>query len=141
MGRVHMEYFDKDFLRVRMERVLFSILNDLDDEKSPSNQLSSTCRNRSISSIINEEIVSSARSTNNKRKLVVCNCLDCDGDLVDSPITRLRSFWKRPVVAAMKAVKDLIQRSETSTPTSAEQMIDESIRQESEESDNSNQDD
>ncbi|GET52409.1 hypothetical protein GLOIN_2v1792112 [Rhizophagus irregularis DAOM 181602=DAOM 197198] len=41
----------------------------------------------------------------------------------------------------MKAVKDLIQRSETSTPTSAEQMIDESIRQESEESDNSNQDD
>ncbi|CAG8717704.1 16051_t:CDS:1, partial [Rhizophagus irregularis] len=45
---------------------------------------SSTRRNRSIYSIINEEIVSSARPTSNKRKLVVCNCPDCDGNLVDS---------------------------------------------------------
>ncbi|RGB37788.1 hypothetical protein C1646_756531 [Rhizophagus diaphanus] len=45
------------------KRSVSSILDDLDDEESPSNQPSSTHRNRSISSIINEEIVSSARPT------------------------------------------------------------------------------
>ncbi|GBC14554.2 hypothetical protein GLOIN_2v1775288 [Rhizophagus irregularis DAOM 181602=DAOM 197198] len=52
------------------KRSVSSILEDLDDEESPSNQPSSTRRNRSISGIINEEIVSSARPTSNKRKLV-----------------------------------------------------------------------
>ncbi|GET66670.1 hypothetical protein RIR_jg18664.t2 [Rhizophagus irregularis DAOM 181602=DAOM 197198] len=52
------------------KRSVSSILDDLDDEESPSNQPSSTRRNRSISGIINKEIVSSARPTSNKRKLV-----------------------------------------------------------------------
>ncbi|GBC51301.2 hypothetical protein RIR_jg25983.t1 [Rhizophagus irregularis DAOM 181602=DAOM 197198] len=80
------------------KRSVSSILEDLDDEESPSNQPSSTCRNRSISGIINEEIVSSARPTNIKNTKI-----------------RKVQFPGR--------------------------MIDGSIRQESEESDNSNQDD
>ncbi|CAB5366657.1 unnamed protein product [Rhizophagus irregularis] len=101
------------------KRSVSSILEDLDDEESPSNQPSSTRRNRSISGIINEEIVSSARPTSNKRKLVVCNCPDCT---ISSQVRQL-------------------EIGETSIPASAGRMIDESIRQESEESDNSNQDD
>ncbi|GET54739.1 hypothetical protein RIR_jg9460.t1 [Rhizophagus irregularis DAOM 181602=DAOM 197198] len=68
------------------KRSVSSILNDLDDEESPSNQLFSTRRNK----------------RRNIRQLEI---------------------------------------GEISTPASAGQMIDESIRQELEESDNSNQDD
>ncbi|CAB5395463.1 unnamed protein product [Rhizophagus irregularis] len=50
------------------KRSVSSILDDLDDEESPSNQPSSTRRNRSISSIINKEIVFSARPTNSRTK-------------------------------------------------------------------------
>ncbi|EXX62768.1 hypothetical protein RirG_158660 [Rhizophagus irregularis DAOM 197198w] len=114
------------------KRSVSSILEDLDDEESPSNQPSSTCRNRSISGIINEEIVSSARPTSNKRKLVVCNCPDCDGNLVDSRTKEIHDSRHQ---------KYQDSQGETSIPASAGRMIDGSIRQESEESDNSNQDD
>ncbi|CAB5371806.1 unnamed protein product [Rhizophagus irregularis] len=99
------------------KRSVSSILEDLDDEESPSNQPSSTRRNRSISGIINEEIVSSARPTSNKRKLVV--------------------YLQGTISSQVRQ----LEIGETSIPASAGRMIDESIKQESEESDNSNQDD
>ncbi|CAB5383115.1 unnamed protein product [Rhizophagus irregularis] len=91
------------------KRSVSSILEDLDDEESPSNQPFSTRRNRSISGIINKEIVSSARPTKSQ-------------GTISSQVRQL-------------------EIGETSIPASAGRMIDESIRQESEESDNSNQDD
>ncbi|CAB4382676.1 unnamed protein product [Rhizophagus irregularis] len=77
------------------KRSVSSILEDLDDEESPSNQPSSTRRNRSIS------------------------------DLQGTISSQVRQ----------------LEIGETSIPASAGRMIDESIKQESEESDNSNQDD
>ncbi|GBC15630.2 hypothetical protein GLOIN_2v1792112 [Rhizophagus irregularis DAOM 181602=DAOM 197198] len=94
------------------KRSVSSILDDLDDEESPSNQPSSTRRNRSISGIINEEIVSSAGPTKYQ---------DSQGTI----LSQVRQ----------------LEIGETSIPASAGRMIDESIRQESEKSDNSNQDD
>ncbi|GBC26432.1 uncharacterized protein LOC107327733 [Rhizophagus irregularis DAOM 181602=DAOM 197198] len=126
------------------KRSVSSILNDLDDEESPSNQPSSTHRNRSISSIINEEIVSSARSTSNKRKLVVCNCPDCDGDLVDSRTKEIHNSRHQEYQDSQGTISSQVRQleiGETSTPASAGQMIDESIRQESEESDNKDPED
>lgn len=125
------------------KRSVSSILDDLDEESS-SNQPSSTRRNRSISSIINEEIVSSGPKSN-KRKLVVCNCPDCDGNLVDSRTkeihdSRHQELYQDSQGTISSQVRQL-EIGETSTPASAGRMIDESIRQESEESDNSNQDD
>ncbi|CAB4401520.1 unnamed protein product [Rhizophagus irregularis] len=126
------------------KRAVSNILDDLDDKESPSNQPSSTRRNRSISSIINEEIVSSARSTSNKKKLIVCNCPDCDGDLVDSRTKEIhdsRHQEYQDLQGTILSQVRLLEIGETSTPASAGRMIDESIRQESEESNNSNQDD
>ncbi|CAB4425452.1 unnamed protein product [Rhizophagus irregularis] len=126
------------------KRSVSSILDDLDDEESPSNQLSSTHRNRSISGIINKEIVSSARPTSNKRKLVVCNCPDCDGNLVDSRTKEIHDSRHQEYQDSQGTISSQVRQleiGETSTPASVGQMIDESIRQESEESDNSNQDD
>ncbi|CAB5394987.1 unnamed protein product [Rhizophagus irregularis] len=126
------------------KRSVSSILDDFDDEESPSNQPSSTRRNRSISSIINEEIVSSARLTSNKRKLVVCNCPDCNGDLVDSRTKEIHDFRHQEYQDSQDTISSQVRQleiGETSTPASAGRMNDESIRQESEESDNSNQDD
>ncbi|GBC21594.2 hypothetical protein GLOIN_2v1775288 [Rhizophagus irregularis DAOM 181602=DAOM 197198] len=126
------------------KRSVSSILDDLDDEESPSNQPSSTRRNRSISGIINEEIVSSARPTSNKRKLVVCNCPDCDGNLVDSRTKEIHDSRHQEYQDSQGTISSQVRQleiGETSIPASAGQMIDESIRQESEKSDNSNQDD
>ncbi|GET62975.1 hypothetical protein GLOIN_2v1775288 [Rhizophagus irregularis DAOM 181602=DAOM 197198] len=126
------------------KRSVSSILDDLDDEESPSNQPSSTCRNRSISGIINEEIVSSARPTSNKRKLVVCNCPDCDGNLVDSRTKEIHDSRHQEYQDSQGTISSQVRQleiGETSIPASAGRMIDESIRQESEKSDNSNQDD
>ncbi|CAB4417323.1 unnamed protein product [Rhizophagus irregularis] len=125
------------------KRSVSSILDDLDDEESPSNQPSSTRRNRSISGIINEEIVSSARLTSNKRKLVVCNCPDCNGNLVDSRTKEIHDSRHQEYQDLQGTISSQVRQleiGETSTPASAGRMIDESIRQESEESDNSNQD-
>ncbi|CAB5293720.1 unnamed protein product [Rhizophagus irregularis] len=77
------------------KRSVSSILDDLDDEESPSNQLFSTRRNK---------------RRNNSQGTI---------------LSQVRQ----------------LEIGEISTPASAGQMIDESIRQESEESDNSNQDD
>ncbi|PKK67185.1 hypothetical protein RhiirC2_783848 [Rhizophagus irregularis] len=121
------------------KRSVSNILDDLDDKESPSNQPSSTRRNRSISSIINEEIVSSARSTSNKRKLVVCNCPDCDGDLVDSRTKEIHDSRHQEYQDLQGTILSQVRQleiGETSTPASAGRMIDESIRQESEESNN-----
>ncbi|GBC52302.2 uncharacterized protein LOC107327733 [Rhizophagus irregularis DAOM 181602=DAOM 197198] len=126
------------------KRSVSSILDDLDDEESPSNQPSSTRRNRSISGIINKEIVSSARPTSNKRKLVVCNCPDCDGNLVDSRTKEIHDSRHQEYQDSQGTISSQVRQleiGETSIPASAGQMIDESIRQESEKSDNSNQDD
>ncbi|GET57070.1 hypothetical protein GLOIN_2v1786478 [Rhizophagus irregularis DAOM 181602=DAOM 197198] len=65
------------------KRSVSSILDDLDDEESPSNQPSSTRRNRSISSIINKEIVFSARPTSNKRKLSLQESKESDNSNQD----------------------------------------------------------
>ncbi|PKK60529.1 hypothetical protein RhiirC2_793181, partial [Rhizophagus irregularis] len=105
---------------------------------SPSNQPSSTRRNRSISSIINKEIVSSAKSTSNKRKLVVCNCSDCDGDLVNFRTKEIHDSRHQEYQDSQGTILSQVRQleiSETSTPASAGRMIDESIRQELEESD------
>ncbi|GET54716.1 hypothetical protein GLOIN_2v1775288 [Rhizophagus irregularis DAOM 181602=DAOM 197198] len=126
------------------KRSVSSILEDLDDEESPSNQPSSTRRNRSISGIINEEIVSSARPTSNKRKLVVCNCPDCDGNLVDSRTKEIHDSRHQEYQDSQGTISSQVRQleiGETSISASAGRMIDESIRKESEESDNSNQDD
>ncbi|GET54803.1 hypothetical protein GLOIN_2v1775288 [Rhizophagus irregularis DAOM 181602=DAOM 197198] len=126
------------------KRSVSSILDDLDDEESPSNQPSSTRRNRSISGIINEEIVSSARPTSNKRKLVVCNCPDCDGNLVDSRTKEIHDSRHQEYQDSQGTISSQVRQleiGEISIPASAGRMIDESIRQESEKSDNSNQDD
>ncbi|GET54361.1 hypothetical protein GLOIN_2v1775288 [Rhizophagus irregularis DAOM 181602=DAOM 197198] len=148
------------------KRSVSSILDDLDDEESPSNQPSSTRRNRSISGIINEEIVSSARPTSkddlcqinrfiqyknhllyedrNKKKLVVCNCPDCDGNLVDSRTKEIHDSRHQEYQDSQGTISSQVRQleiGETSISASAGRMIDESIRQESEKSDNSNQDD
>ncbi|PKY61185.1 hypothetical protein RhiirA4_431644, partial [Rhizophagus irregularis] len=98
-------------------------INDiLDDEESPSNQPSSTCRNRSISSIINEEIVSSARPTSNKRKLVVCNCPVCDGNLMDSRTKEIHDFKYQEYQDLQGIISSQVRQleiGETSTPASA----------------------
>jgi hypothetical protein len=65
------------------KRSVASIINDSDDEESPLSS-SQPHRNRSISSIINEASVTSARPSRNTRRREVCNCPDCNGKLVDS---------------------------------------------------------
>ena len=63
------------------KRSVSSLLDD--DDESPSNQPSTTAhprRVRSISSIIDEEIEPSPKRSHNR---VVCNCPDCNGNLVD----------------------------------------------------------
>ena len=70
------------------KRSVSSLLKDSDDEEestlSQPRQPSQSCRNRLISSIINEEIVSSAGPSRNIRKREICNCSECHGKLVDS---------------------------------------------------------
>ncbi|GBC18484.2 hypothetical protein PHYBLDRAFT_71521 [Rhizophagus irregularis DAOM 181602=DAOM 197198] len=95
------------------KRSVFSILDDLDDEESPSNQPSSTRRNRSISGIINEEIF-----------VIV--------------LIVMATWW---ILAQKKFTILDIKNTKIHKVQFPGRMIDESIRQESEKSDNSNQDD
>src|ERR1051325_11094879 len=61
-----------------------SISSVLDDDDEPSSSRQPSRRNRSISSIINEETTPSVEPSYNVRRWVICNCTDCNGQLVDS---------------------------------------------------------
>ncbi|PKK68248.1 hypothetical protein RhiirC2_782521, partial [Rhizophagus irregularis] len=85
-----------------------------------------------------------ARPTSNKRKLVVCNCSDCNDNLVDSRTKEIHDSKHQEYQDLQSTILSQVRQleiGEISTPASAGRMINESIKQESEESDNSNQDD
>src|SRR5215470_7065654 len=70
------------------KRSVSSLFKDSDNEEestlSQPRQPSQSRRNRSISSIINKEIVSSAGPSRNIRKREICNYSECHNKLVEA---------------------------------------------------------
>src|SRR5436190_14309372 len=98
------------------KRSIASLLDDLDEE-SPSIQSSSVAhsrRNRSITSIVNEETASSSRPSSNIRKKVICNCPDCNGKLVDSRTKELHEFTYQEYQGSQSPIWPDIQQLEIS---------------------------